>query len=81
MSKNNFNKDIKLNIRSVFLCLALAGCASQTTPLEPKSPWSEMTRIDVEAAYKMLSEDHPGMAESVNADELKNNMAAGYAKA
>lgn len=81
MSNNNFNKDIKLNIRSVILCLALTGCASQTTPIEPKSPWSQMTRIDVEAAYKMLSEDHPGMAESVNDDELKNNMAAGYAKA
>lgn len=43
--------------------------------------WREAAQIDVEAAYRMLSADHPGAATQVDDPEFKHTLAAAHALA
>ena len=63
--------------RAILMCLALAGCASEPQADKAPSPWPEMTRMDVEMAYQMLSEDHPAMSKRVNDKNFQQNLEQG----
>lgn len=58
--------------------LALAACASAG---EPALDWPALTVGDVEAAYALLAEDHPGMAEEAGDAALRERMREGRALA
>lgn len=61
----------------LFVCLSLVGCAGQQQNNSATQYWAELTRIDVEAAYQILAEDHPGFSQSVNDQALQRRVNEG----
>ena len=66
-----------MRTRALLICLALTGCASEPVAENEPSPWPAMTRMDVEMAYKMLSEDHPAMSKGVDDKNFQHNLHQG----
>lgn len=63
--------------RVIFICLSLTGCSASQQNNSATRYWAELTRIDVEAAYQILAEDHPGFAKSVNDQALQRRVNEG----
>jgi len=59
----------------------LIGCTSVPTDHNKVSPWQRMLQIDVEAAYQLLSADHPAMAKSLNNKKFQDNIERGRLQA
>jgi hypothetical protein len=49
--------------------------------MDPASHWRALTAMDFDAAYRMLSEDHPGAAREVGDETFQRLLASAYAKA
>lgn len=54
---------------------------SGSTPSSAVEEWRSLTRMDVEAAYALLEENHPGALPEVGDMEFLSALAAGHAKA
>lgn len=63
--------------RITLASLMLAGCAVQQENSSVSHVWAELTRFDVEAAYRILVEDHPGFSSSVNDLALQHQVNIG----
>jgi hypothetical protein len=64
------------------MILATALAANPARAQDPAAAhWSALTRIDVEAAHRMLAEDHPGAAPEVGDIQFRTRLAAAYATA
>lgn len=59
-------------------CAASAAAAAQTNAAQH---WRTLTAMDVEAAHRMLIEDHPGAAKEVGDEKFQRLLAAAYATA
>jgi len=70
-----------LRIGLLFAALILTGCTSVTTEHSQLPPWHEMLQVDIEAAYQLLSEDHPAMAQSLNNEKFKKDIEQGRLQA
>lgn len=47
----------------------------------PSQLWQEMTRIDIDAAHRILSEDHPGSAPEADDRDFQRRLSEAYALA
>lgn len=65
-------------IRGLILACALA-CAAATpaTAQDTAAHWREMTRADIEAAYRLLTEDHPALSNTINDTAFRARLDAG----
>ena len=66
-------------IRAIAAAAALA--AAPAAAADPAAHWRGLTLGDVEAAHRMLSEDHPGAAPEVGDAAFRARLAAEYAEA
>ena len=69
---------MRLNAFTI-LAAALAAIPAQAQDSAPH--WQALTLIDVEAAHRILSEDHPGAAPEVGDTQFRERFAAAYATA
>ena len=64
--------------------MVLAAALATAIPARAHDPavhWRALTLIDVEAAHRMLLEDHPGASPEVGDVQFRERLAAGYALA
>jgi len=64
--------------------MILAAAMAAVTPARAEDAathWRALTLLDVEAAHRMLAEDHPGSAPEVGDTQFRNRLAAAYATA
>jgi hypothetical protein len=66
-----------LLLACALVCLLVAPSAAQ----DAASPWRELTRADVEAAYTLLLEDHPALSRTINDTAFRARLDAGRALA
>ncbi|HEX9963714.1 MAG TPA: S41 family peptidase [Allosphingosinicella sp.] len=65
--------------RIMILTAALTATAAQAQ--DPAAHWRALTLMDVEAAHRMLAEDHPGAAPEVGDAAFRERLAAAHAAA
>ncbi len=66
------------------LAAAMALCAAAPAAAQADSAarhWQALTRLDVEAAHRMLTEDHPGAVPEVGDEAFRRRLASAYAVA
>jgi hypothetical protein len=72
-------------MRALFVSVAvtlLLGCViAQAGDGEPAEHWRTLTRIDVEAAFALLRDNHPGSTQEVGDQIFTTALAAGHTKA
>lgn len=69
---------MKLN---TIMTLAAIFAATPAQAQDVLTHWRALTLLDVEAAHRMLAEDHPGAAPEVGDTEFRKRLAAAYAVA
>ena len=73
---------IRAALAGTFLLLSAAGVAnSGSTSSSATDEWQALTRMDVEAAYALLEENHPGALPEVGDTGFLAALASGHAKA
>jgi hypothetical protein len=72
-------------MRRCFKILALLGAMGAApaalAQVDVAGHWRTLTLMDVEAAHRMLAEDHPGAAKEVGDEKFQRSLASAYAKA
>jgi hypothetical protein len=72
-------------MRRCFKILALLGAMGAApaglAQVDVAGYWRTLTLMDVEAAHRMLAEDHPGAAKEVGDEKFQRSLASAYAKA
>lgn len=63
----------------VLVCAGMTSAAAQTA--NTQAQWREITRTDVEAAYQLLTEDHPALSRTINDAAFRSRLEAGRALA
>ncbi|HEU0097343.1 MAG TPA: S41 family peptidase [Allosphingosinicella sp.] len=66
------------------LAAAIASCAAAPAAGQADSAarhWQGLTQVDVEAAHRMLSEDHPGAAPEAGDEAFRRRLASAYSVA
>ncbi|GAM98107.1 hypothetical protein U91I_01738 [alpha proteobacterium U9-1i] len=58
-------------------CLVLSACATAPEP-GAAAHWQALTRMDVDAAYQQLLEDHPATSRTLNDTEFRARLDAGH---
>lgn len=70
-----------MRCKSITILAAALAAAVPAGAQDPAPHWRALTLIDVEAAHRMLSEDHPGAAPEVGDTQFRERLAAAYATA
>ncbi len=70
-------RSLKMLIGLVFLAVGAPSAAQQ----DVAAHWRALAAADVEAAHRMIMEDHPGAAKEVGDLEFQRALADGYAEA
>jgi hypothetical protein len=60
---------------------ALGATPAAWAQVDVASHWRALTAMDVEAAHRLLLEDHPGAAKEVGDEKFQRSLASAYAKA
>lgn len=69
----------RLILAFALVCAAVTSAAAQSA--NTAAQWREITRSDVEAAYQLLTEDHPALSRTINDTALRERIEAGRALA
>lgn len=61
-------------LKGVSLALALLVGAGRATAQEPTDPWRALAERDVEAAYRLIVEDHPAVVPEANDPDFRSRL-------
>ena len=67
----------RLILACALLCATITSAVAQNTAAQ----WRDITRADIEAAYQLLTEDHPALSRTINDTALRERLDAGRALA
>lgn len=65
----------RLILAFALVCAAVTSAAAQS--VNTAAQWREITRADVEAAYLLLTEDHPALSQTINDTAFRARLQAG----
>ena len=65
----------RLILAFALACMGVTSAVAQST--NTQAQWREMTRADVEAAYRLLMEDHPALSRTMNDTAFRSRLEAG----
>ncbi|MEZ5958217.1 MAG: S41 family peptidase [Hyphomonadaceae bacterium] len=57
------------------VCMGMTSAVAQSA--DTAAQWREITRVDVEAAYQLLMEDHPALSRTINDTAFRSRLEAG----
>ena len=65
----------RLILACALLCASVTSAVAQTA--NTAAQWRDITRADVEAAYQLLTEDHPALSREINDTAFRGRLDAG----